>query len=74
MFKLYNDCPNDELQAYWDSENKATQNIKKMGYLITYFPLESGYYLCFTNTYKSTGPLFQSRISALNWLKTNKNI
>ena len=69
MFKLYNGCPNDELQAHWDSEDNAEKEIRKLGHKITYFPLEGGYYLCNGETYKPVGDLFKSKQSAYYWLK-----
>ena len=71
VFKLYNGCPNDELQAHWDSEDDAHKTIKELGYLITYFPMEGGYFLAEQETYKSIGDLFSSKVSACNWLQTN---
>ena len=45
MYKLYNGCPNDELQAVWDSRDKARADLKAVDARawITYFPLEGGY-------------------------------
>jgi len=41
--RLYNGCPDDELKALWDSRAKAKADAKKLGYGITYFPVEGAY-------------------------------
>ena len=47
MLKLYNGCPNDELQAIWDSRDRARAELRKVdsNAWCTYFPLE-GMYSC----------------------------
>ena len=70
MFKLYNGCPNSELQAHLDRIDKADKFIRHNGYLITYFPMEGVYYLCEKETYKSIGNAFQSQGEAAAWLET----
>jgi hypothetical protein len=71
MFKLYNGCPNSELQAHWDSEDEAEKIIKDLGYLVTFFPVESGYHLCKAETYITVGDIFSSKQQAVFWLKNN---
>ena len=72
MFKLYNGCPNDELQAHWDAEDKAESFIREAGYRITYFIMEGGYHLCDAESYKPIGDLFSSKQAAASWLKDYK--
>ena len=53
MYKLYNGCPNDELQAKWDSESKARKDLdlatkqltgnSNTYARITYYPVEGKY-------------------------------
>lgn len=66
--KLYNGCPCDELAELLATEESANDEIRNMGYIITYFPLEGGYYLAYAKTYKPIGELFNSKRSALMWL------
>lgn len=66
--RLYNGCPDDELAMIMDTEDNAEKEIKRMGYIITYFPLEGGYYLAYANTYRPIGDLFDSKWQALQWL------
>lgn len=46
MLKLYNGCPNDELQAIWDANAATRAEAKKLGIHLTYFPLEEKYMAC----------------------------
>ena len=66
--KLYNGCPCDELAELLVTEESARDEIRNMGYIITYFPLEGGYYLAYAKTYKPIGELFNSKQTALKWL------
>lgn len=68
-FKLYNGCPNGELQEYWDAIDSAKKYIRSKGYCIAYFPLESVYYMCHADTYKEVGNPFRSPMEAQDWLK-----
>lgn len=68
-FKLYNGCPNDELQAHWDSQDRAKEFIRSNGLLITWFPVECKYALCEKDTYKNVGDWFGTPEQAARWVK-----
>lgn len=74
MFKLYNGCPNAELQAHLDDCASANKFIRDNGYLITWFPVECRYYLCEQHTYKAKGGAFYTEKEAATWLNNNKEI
>ena len=64
VFKLYNGCPNSELQAVWDSRDAARKRLAEEvpGAFVTYFPLEGKYAAC-TKDYKPLGE-FHSSVEA----------
>jgi hypothetical protein len=72
-FKLYNGCPNDELQAHWDSQDRAKAFIRDNGLLITYFPVEQKYAMCEQGTYKGVGDWFHSPEQAAEWVKEHRS-
>lgn len=51
--RLYNGCPDSELQAKWDREDAARKRLPP-GYRCTYFPVEGKYLVCDPN-YHSVG-------------------
>lgn len=69
MFKLYNGCPNDELQAHWDACDAATKFIKDNGHLVTWFPMEGCFFMCEAGTYNQVGDAFPTQMAAATYLK-----
>lgn len=69
--RCYNGCPDDELQAVWDNNDKARKYIVGAGYLVTWFPVEGKYRLCEKETYKAIGedPMFNTLPAAAEWLR-----
>lgn len=54
MFKLYNGCPNKELQAHLDTKNKMHESLEFFGCRATYFPLEQGWAVFTSESYQIT--------------------
>lgn len=56
MFKLYNGCPNKELQAHLDSRNRMHSSLEQWGLRATYFPMEQGW-AAFTSEHHQITPI-----------------
>lgn len=41
--RLYNGCPDSELQAIWDAEDRCREQLKSIGCKAVYFPAEGKY-------------------------------
>lgn len=41
--RLYNGCPDDELQAVWDAQDNCKAKLKSIGCKAIYFPVEGKY-------------------------------
>lgn len=71
MFKLYNGCPNRELQDHLDSIDSAKAYIKSQGLLICYYPLEGKWHMAVKDTYKLIADFFNTPIQAAEWVRNN---
>jgi len=68
MYKLYNGCPNRELQDLWDARDKAVADLKAVDphAWCTYFPMEGMYSVAtwVDGKYKSIGEFESDKITA----------
>lgn len=58
--RCYNGCPDDELAAIWKSRDEARAKARKLGYFITYYPMEEKYAASKLETYENVGPFCDS--------------
>lgn len=54
--RCYNGCPDDELAAVWNSRAEARAHARRLGYFITYYPMEDKYAASKLGTYENIGP------------------
>lgn len=54
--RLYNGCPDDELAAVWESRANAKAEARKLGCVITYYPVEGEYVAAYLDDWSEASP------------------
>lgn len=54
--RCYNGCPDDELAAIWKSRADARAEARRLGYCITWFPVEEKYAAARLSDWAPVGP------------------
>lgn len=68
--RLYNGCPDKELQAIWDANRAAREEARSLGMSITYFPMEEKYMAFSLEDYSERSQFKNSPRAALEEAKT----
>lgn len=67
--RCYNGCPDDELAAVWKSRDDAKAEAKRLGYVITYFPVEERYAASRLGDWVAVGPYCNTVEECLHHVK-----